>query len=70
LIGYTQGEHGLREFIELEKKIRAERKKTAHAELERIQKLKDIGAALLVAVLGVGSLGFLVALILAIKDAR
>ena len=69
LIGYTQGEHGLREFVELEKKIRAERKKTAHAELERIQKLKDLGAAALITIMAIGTLGLLLVLILLIQEA-
>ena len=69
LIGYTQGEHGLREFIELEKKIRAERRKTAHAELERIQKLKDIGMAVVISVFALITLGLGLLLIMKAKGA-
>jgi len=46
MLGALQGERGQREFMQLEADIRKQRKKTAHAELERIQKLKDIGMAL------------------------
>lgn len=69
-IGYTHGEKGLREFVDLEKQIRAERRKTAHKEIERVQKLKDIGAALLLTVFAVMTLGLLIVLILLIKGAK
>jgi archaellum biogenesis protein FlaJ (TadC family) len=68
MLGALQGERGQREFMKLEADIRKQRKQTAHAELERIQKLKDIGAVLLITVLAIGTLGLLLALILAIKE--
>jgi len=69
-IGYQHGEKGLREFVDLEKQIRKERRETAHAELERIQKLKDIGAAILLTVVAVGTLGLALVLILMIQGAN
>jgi hypothetical protein len=69
-IGYSYGEKGLREFVDMEKQVRAERRKTAYAELERIQKLKDLGAAAFLVLLSVATLGLLLALVLAIKEAK
>ena len=69
-IGYSYGEKGLREFVDMEKQVRAERRKTAHAELERIQKLKDLGAVVLLVVMSIATLGLLLALVLAIKEAK
>ena len=66
-IGYTYGEHGLREFIDMEKQVRAERRKTAHAELERIQKLKDIGIAFAVTLFALLTLGFALILFMKIR---
>ena len=57
MLGALQGERGQREFMQLEADIRKQRKKTAHAELERIQKLKDIGMAFAITILALTTLG-------------
>ena len=69
LIQYTQGEHGWHEFLRMEKDIREERRKTVYAEQERIEKLKNIGAAIFITVLAVATLGLLLVLILMIQSA-
>jgi hypothetical protein len=66
-LGATQGERGQREFMQLEADIRKQRKKTAHAELERIQKLKDIGMALAITVLALATLGLGLLLLLKVS---
>jgi hypothetical protein len=66
MLGALQGERGQREFMQLEADIRKQRKKTAHAELERIQKLKDIGMALAITVLALATLGLGLLLLLKI----
>jgi len=57
MLGALQGERGQREFMQLEADIRKKRKDTAHRELERIQKLKDLGMALAVTILALVTLG-------------
>jgi len=66
MLGALQGERGQREFMQLEADIRKQRKKTAHAELERIQKLKDIGMALAITVIALATLGLGLLLLLKI----
>jgi hypothetical protein len=56
-LGATQGERGQREFMQLEADIRKKRRDTAHRELERIQKLKDLGMAFAVTILALVTLG-------------
>ena len=68
-IGYSYGEHGLREFVDMEKQVRADRRKTAHAELERIQKLKDLGMAAAITVLALLTLGLGLLLVMKAKGA-
>ena len=70
LIQYTQGEHGWHEFLRMEKDIREERRKTVHAEMERVQKLKDLGMSVLIVLLAIGTLGLFLALVLAIKETQ
>ena len=69
MLGALQGERGQREFMQLEADIRKKRRETAHAELERIQKLKDIGMALAITVLALGTLGLGLLLIMKAKGA-
>lgn len=66
-LGATQGERGQREFMQLEADIRKKRKDTAHRELERIQKLKDLGMALAVTILALTTLGLGLLMLLKIK---
>ena len=67
LIQYSQGEHGWHEFLRMENKIREERRKTVHAEMERIQKLKDLGMAAAITVLASLTLGLGLLLIMKAK---
>jgi hypothetical protein len=66
-LGATQGERGQREFMQLEADVRKKRKETAHAELERIEKLKELGLAAVVVLLGVTVIGAGIALMVAMK---
>jgi len=66
-LGATQGERGQREFMQLEADVRKKRKETAHAELERIEKLKDFGLAAVVVLLGITVIGAGIALMVAMK---
>ena len=67
MLGALQGERGQREFMALEAEIRKKRKDTAHRELERIQKLKDIGIAAGVSLLAIATLGLFLLLLLKIN---
>ena len=69
LIQYTQGEHGWHEFIRMENKIRKERQDTVHAEMERIQKLKDLGIAVAFTLFAIVTLGLGLILFLKIGGA-
>ena len=64
ILGALHGERGQREFMQMEADIRKKRKETAHAELERIQKLKDIGMALAITIFALVTLGLGLLLIL------
>ena len=66
-LGATQGERGQREFMQLEADVRKKRKETAHAELERIEKLKEFGLAAVVILLGITVIGAGIALMVAMK---
>ena len=66
-LGATQGERGQREFMQLEADVRKKRKETAHAELERIEKLKELGLAAVVVLLGITVIGAGIALMVAMK---
>ena len=67
MIQYSQGKQGWEQFLRLESDIRKERQRTVYAEQERIQKLKDIGAAIFITVLAVATLGLLLLLVLMIQ---
>jgi hypothetical protein len=67
MLGALQGERGQREFMQLEADIRKKRRETAHAELERIEKLKELGLAAIVVILGIATIGGAILLMLAMK---
>ena len=69
MIQYSQGKQGWEQFLRLESDIRKERQRTIYAEQERIEKLKNIGAAIFITVLAVATLGLLLVLILMIQSA-
>ena len=66
-LGATQGERGQREFNALEAEIRKKRKEAVHAEIDRREKLKDLGIAAAVVILAVVTLGTFIALMVAMK---
>jgi DUF438 domain-containing protein len=66
-LGATQGERGQREFIETEKKIRKMRQEAVYAEIDRREKLKELGIAAIVVVLAVATVGGAIALMVAMK---
>lgn len=68
LIQYTQGEHGWHEFLRMETAIRKERQQAMYAEIERIEKLKEIGIAISAVLLGIISLGVTVYLAILINE--
>ena len=70
ILGVTQGDRGKREFLELEKKIRADRKRLVHAEIERREKLKDFIMGSIVVVLSVCTVVGIFWLVIAIIQAR
>jgi DUF438 domain-containing protein len=66
-LGATQGERGLREFVETEKKIRKMRQDALYAEIDRREKLKEYAIAGGVVLLGIATMGTLIVLTAAIK---
>jgi len=53
LIQYTAGEHGWHDFLRIEAKVREERQKAVYAEIERVEKLKDMALSTVVVVLAI-----------------
>jgi hypothetical protein len=67
MIQYTTGKHGWDEFLRMETQLRKDRQSVLYAEIERREKLKELGLAALVVLLGVGTLGVFIALLVAFK---
>ena len=70
LIKYTTGKHGWDEFIRMEVQIRKDRQEALYAEIERREKLKELGLAFLVILLGIGTMGFLIWLMVLINGTK
>jgi hypothetical protein len=70
LIQFTTGKHGWDEFIRMETKIRKDRQEALYAEIERREKLKELGLAFLVILLGIGTMGFLIWLMVLINGTK
>jgi len=70
LIQYTQGEHGWHEFLRMETQIRKERQELVYKELERKEKLKELGIAALVILLGIFTIAGAIALMVAMKETQ
>jgi DUF438 domain-containing protein len=70
LIQYTQGEHGWHEFLRMETQIRKERQELVYKELERKEKLKELGIAALVVLLGIFTIAGAIALMVAMKETQ
>jgi len=70
LIQFTTGKHGWDEFIRMEAKIRKERQEALYAEIERREKLKDLGLAALVSVFAIAVTAGIIALAVAIYGTK
>jgi hypothetical protein len=66
LIQFTTGKHGWDEFMRMEAKIRKDRQEALYAEIERREKLKDLGLAALVSVFAIAVTAGIIALAVAI----
>jgi hypothetical protein len=70
LIQYSTGKHGWDEFIRMEAKIRKDRQNALYAEIERREKLKDLGIAVLVSLFATAVTAGVIALAVAIYGAK
>jgi hypothetical protein len=70
LIQFTTGKHGWDEFMRMEAKIRKDRQEALYAEIERREKLKDLGIAALVSVFAIAVTAGIIALAVAIYGAK
>jgi len=70
LIQFTTGKHGWDEFIRMEAKIRKDRQEALYAEIERREKLKDLGLAALVSVFAIAVTAGIIALAVAIYGTK
>jgi hypothetical protein len=70
LIQFTTGKHGWDEFIRMEAKIRKDRQEALYAEIERREKLKDLGLAALVSLFAIAVTAGIIALAVAIYGAK
>jgi hypothetical protein len=70
LIQYTTGKHGWDEFIRMEVQIRKDRQEALYAEIERREKLKDLGLAALVSVFAIAVTAGIIALAVAIYGTK
>ena len=70
LIQYTAGKNGWDEFIRMESSIRKERQEALYAEIERREKLKELGLAAFVILLGIGTMGFFIWLMVMINGTK
>jgi hypothetical protein len=66
LIQYSVGKNGWDEFIRMEAKIRKDRQNALYAEIERREKLKDLGIAVLVSLFATAVTAGVIALAVAI----
>ena len=70
LIQFTTGKHGWDEFMRMEAKIRKDRQNALYAEIERREKLKDLGIAVLVSLFATAVTAGVIALAVAIYGAK
>jgi hypothetical protein len=70
LIQYTAGKNGWDEFIRMESSIRKERQEALYAEIERREKLKDLGVAIAVSLFATAVTAGVIALAVAIYGAK
>ena len=70
LIQFTTGKHGWDEFMRMEAKIRKDRQEALYAEIERREKLKDLGIAVLVSLFATAVTAGVIALAVAIYGTK
>ena len=70
LIQYSTGKHGWDEFLRMETQIRKDRQSALYAEIERREKLKELGIGALIIVLGIGTMGLGIWLMVMLKGAN
>jgi hypothetical protein len=70
LIQYSVGKNGWDEFIRMEASIRKERQEALYAEIERREKLKEIGIAILVSLFATAVTAGVIALAVAIYGTK
>jgi hypothetical protein len=70
LIQYSTGKHGWDEFIRMETQIRKDRQSALYAEIERREKLKELGIAALVSLFAIAVTSGVIALAVAIYGVK
>jgi len=70
IIQFTTGKHGWDEFLRMEAQIRKDRQSALYAEIERREKLKEIGIAILVSLFATAVTAGVIALAVAIYGAK
>jgi len=70
LIQFTTGKHGWDEFMRMEAKIRKDRQEALYAEIERREKLKELGIAALVSLFAIAVTSGVIALAVAIYGVK
>ena len=70
IIQFTTGKHGWDEFLRMEAQIRKDRQSALYAEIERREKLKDLGIAIAVSLFATAVTAGVIALAVAIYGAK
>ena len=70
IIQFTTGTHGWDEFLRMEAQIRKDRQSALYAEIERREKLKDLGVAIAVSLFATAVTAGVIALAVAIYGAK
>ena len=70
LIQYTTGKQGWEEFLRMEARIRQEKRSAIYAEIDRREKLKELALGALIIILGIGTLGLGIWLMVMLKGAN
>jgi hypothetical protein len=70
IIQFTTGKHGWDEFLRMEAQIRKDRQSALYAEIERREKLKDLGVAIAVSLFATAVTAGVIALAVAIYGAK
>jgi len=70
IIQFTTGKHGWDEFLRMEAQIRKDRQSALYAEIERREKLKDLGVAIAVSLFATAVTAGVIALAVAIYGTK